>query len=150
MENFKVSLNGTQINVSANGEIKNKAVIFLHGNSLSSEVFSAQSFSFPVVTIDLPGHGRSQPAEKPEETYSMPGYAKVIGDVIAQLGLKEYILAGHSLGGHIAVNAAKDLDSLKGLVIFGTPPHWNTRIFGKRVHPKSIISFAFYRVSFRK
>jgi len=42
--------------------------------------------------------------------------------VIRQLQVKNFILAGHSLGGHIAMECLPFLDNCKGIMIWAAPP----------------------------
>lgn len=73
-----------------------------------------------VVTPDLPGHGRSAPPgrERIEE------YAAVIRALVEQLGLARVVLAGHSMGGAIALELAlQQPDWLAGLVLLGSGAH---------------------------
>ena len=118
-----VKLNG--IEVFTKGDVKSKAIVFIHGNSLSALTFKKQ-FEFidniPMLAIDLPGHGNSERVQDFDNTYCLPGYIKALKEIITKLGMSNYILAGHSLGGHIAIEASEELDGCKGLFIFGTPP----------------------------
>lgn len=107
------------------GEFSKQAIVFIHGNSLSSQTFIEQFKrikNIPLLAFDLPGHGLSEPAAVPDNVYSVPGFVEVLKVVISELGLNNYILVGHSLGGHIAIEASNELKGLKGLVLFGTPP----------------------------
>jgi pimeloyl-ACP methyl ester carboxylesterase len=123
MEFKRINYDGAEIHVTTKGNIADKAIVFLHGNSLDSNSFKEQfdSLNIPLVAIDLPGHGKSAPATTPEKTYSIAGYVDAVVNTIQELGLKNYVLAGHSLGGHIAIEVLPYLD-VKGLLIFGTPP----------------------------
>jgi pimeloyl-ACP methyl ester carboxylesterase len=58
-----------------------------------------------VVAFDLPGFGAS---EKPASGYDLPSFVKVLSDVVAACGLSTYALAGHSLGGLIAADFARN------------------------------------------
>lgn len=105
---------------------KGPAALLIHGNSSSSRSYQRQLESalgekFRLVAMDLPGHGESSPASD-SSTYSMPGYAKVVGEVAKQLNLTDAVFVGWSLGGHIALEATSQLPKAKGWVIFGTPP----------------------------
>ena len=140
MEFKKLNFNEAEINLTLKGNIKKNAVIFLHGNSLSSSSFKNQleNLNLPMLAIDLPGHGQSDPAKNPEETYSMPGYAKAVRSVIDQLQLQDFILVGHSLGGHIAINVAGSEKNTKGLLLFGTPPLDVVSSFGNAFLPNPL------------
>jgi pimeloyl-ACP methyl ester carboxylesterase len=68
------------------------------------------------VALDLRGHGDSDPAE--DGDYSVAGMA---GDVTAaadQLGLRRFILAGHSLGSAVAIEyASRHPERVAGLLL---------------------------------
>lgn len=112
------------LSVYHKGDIKKKAVIFIHGNSLSSKTFQSQleNLPFPVLTFDLPGHGLSDRHSDYESIYCLPGYITALKSIITELEMSDYILAGHSLGGHIAIEATEEISQTKGLFVFGTPP----------------------------
>lgn len=103
------------------------AIMLIHGNSASGKIFKKQFEAFGkqyrLIAPDLPGHGDSSPAKDPQACYSLPGYAKVLAEIIKKLDLKEIVVIGWSLGGHIALEMSV-LPSLllKGIVITGTPP----------------------------
>ncbi len=124
MNEKKLIFEGAEIVTYSKGNLENNPIIFLHGNSLSSLTFQSQfeQINLPLLSIDLPGHGKSSSAQHPQKTYSIPGYVEVLKFVVEELKLKNFILAGHSLGGHIAIEALPVLNSAKGLFIFGTPP----------------------------
>ncbi len=102
------------------------AVVLIHGNSSSSQVFSRQlegplGRRLRLVAVDLPGHGESADAKDPR-AYSLPGHARAVRAVVDALGLHNARFIGWSLGGHIALEMAPDLGEPRGFVIFGTPP----------------------------
>lgn len=106
---------------------KGPSALLIHGNSLSSKTFSHQikgpiGEKFRLVALDLPGHGGSEPAKDPESTYSLPGYARSICEAARTLGLDDAVLVGHSLGGHIVLEAIDDIEEARGVMIFGAPP----------------------------
>ncbi len=113
---------GLEINYFDNQSSSELALIFIHGNSHSLRTFRHQladeSLSvFRLIAFDLPGHGLSSPAAN----YDMNLFVNVLKDLIARLKVNKYILVGHSLGGHIAVQALSQLTPL-GLFLFGAPP----------------------------
>ncbi len=78
-----------------------------------------------VYTLDLPGHGRSPG----EPRASVAQYAQVVGHWMEALGLPAAVLAGHSMGGAIAMQIALAQPArAAGLVLVGT----GARL---RVHP---------------
>ncbi|MCD6066865.1 MAG: Alpha/beta hydrolase [Bacteroidetes bacterium] len=112
-------------NVYTKGAIEKGAILFIHGNSLNGTSFR-RVFDLiddiPLIAVDLPGHGRSQKAVNPEATYSIPGYVEAIKQLVEEFKLTDFILTGHSLGGHIALEAIDELKGVKGVFLFGTPP----------------------------
>ena len=56
-----------------------------------------------VIAPDLPGHGESDP---PAGDYSLGAHACVLRDLILSLGCRRFSVAGHSLGGGIALQTA--------------------------------------------
>ena len=102
-------------------------ILLVHGNSSSSQIWQKQlqgplGAKYRLVAIDLPGHGSSSPAPDPEHGYSGAGYAGCIAAAAKELGLKDAVVVGWSLGGHAVLNAAPSLPMAAGLMIFGTPP----------------------------
>jgi pimeloyl-ACP methyl ester carboxylesterase len=103
-------------------EEKNRTILFLHGNSHSLRTFNKQMNSkifddYRLIFLDLPGHGNSSKAEN----YSLKNFAKILNQFIQELDLKNVIVVGHSMGGHLALNLLKHYQPA-GLFIFGTPP----------------------------
>lgn len=102
-------------------------LILLHGNSSCKEVFAHQiegsiGAAYNLVAVDLPGHGASSDAFNPAATYSIPGYAEAVLEVIAALGIKRAAIYGWSLGGHVAIDLIPRFPGLAGVMITGTPP----------------------------
>jgi pimeloyl-ACP methyl ester carboxylesterase len=68
------------------------------------------------VSIDLRGHGESDPAE--DGDYSIRGLAGDIEAVVDQLGLRRFMLAGHSLGSVVAIDyASRHPERVAGLLL---------------------------------
>lgn len=109
------------------------AVVMIHGNSSCKEVFRHQLDSslaeqYRLIAFDLPGHGRSGNAPYPPRSYPLTGYADLVVELVALLGLSHPVLIGWSLGGHIALEVAAKLPIVKGILITGTPPVANRRL----------------------
>lgn len=85
-----------------------RTVLFLHGSGGSHHTWRDQWAGLKgvarLVIPDLPGHGESEgePRESIEE------YAAWLKEFVAETGLSRYVLAGHSMGGAIALQAALD------------------------------------------
>ena len=103
-----------------------RPVVFVHGNSASSRTWR-HLLDGPFgrrlhgLALDLPGHGASPAASDPA-AYSLPGYAAVLAGFAQALDLRDAVFVGHSLGGHVVLEATESLPDAAGLAIFGTPP----------------------------
>ncbi|KAE9989136.1 hypothetical protein EG328_000068 [Venturia inaequalis] len=103
------------------------AILLIHGNSFDSTIFkfilaSPLSKLHRIIALDLPGHGQSANAVHPRRTYNQPGYAACTVELLNILGIKEVIILGWSLGGHIGIEMIPLFPGVKGLMIVGTPP----------------------------
>ena len=99
-------------------------VLLIHGNSLSREVFRKQlggalSTKYRSIAFDLPGHKDSSDALNASRT---PGLADAAIEALGRLGLREVVVVGWSLGGHIALEMASQSSGIKGLLVCGAPP----------------------------
>jgi pimeloyl-ACP methyl ester carboxylesterase len=94
------------------------ALVFLHGWCGDHEYWKNQADVFAadhvVVTLDQAGHGESGKDRKSWTTDSLAGDAAA---VVKALGLKQVILVGHSMGGPVALLAAKKLPGTVAAVI---------------------------------
>ncbi len=69
-----------------------------------------------VFALDLPGHGRSQPPGRD----SIDAYAGLVVEWAKALGLPPFVIAGHSMGGAVALMCALDHDQqVAGLALIG-------------------------------
>lgn len=99
---------------------KGRVIVLLHGFLESIEVWdvfsNALSGRYRVVAIDLPGHGGT---ECIGYVHSMELMAETVKAVLNHLGLRRYVLVGHSMGGYVCLAFAELYpDNLKGLVLF--------------------------------
>ncbi|MCS3695025.1 pimeloyl-ACP methyl ester carboxylesterase [Bradyrhizobium elkanii] len=101
--------------------------LLIHGNSSCKEVFVKQQeklrrTGLGIVVPDLPGHGGSDDSKRPSQTYSFPGYARVLGSLMRRLGYSSFHVLGWSLGGHIGIEMLASDPAVRSLLITGTPP----------------------------
>lgn len=112
-------------------------LILLHGNSSAAAAFTEQFVElgehYRLLAVDLPGHGQS--AAMPAAHYSFAGYAAVLAEFVQQMELDDFVLIGHSLGGHAALEALPRLPGLRGLVLLGAPP-FNSQLAAQLFHPE--------------
>ncbi len=102
-------------------------VLFVHGNSLSAESYRYQLESdlgrnYRLIAFDLPGHGESEKAKDPQEIYRMEGFIGFMLELISTLKIENAVFIGHSMGGHMLIDAMDRLPGASGFVIFGAPP----------------------------
>ncbi len=101
-------------------------MLLIHGNSLCKESFNEQLNAFGearrLIAVDLPGHGASSNAYDPARTYSLAGYADCLGEMLDAIGVKQAVVVGWSLGGHIGFEMTERFPGLLGLVALGAPP----------------------------
>ncbi|HXS01013.1 MAG TPA: alpha/beta hydrolase [Pyrinomonadaceae bacterium] len=84
------------------------ALVFIHCWGCNRNFWDNQVAEFSktnrVVTIDMPGHGESGSGRK---NWSIESYGDDVKTVVTNLGLKRVVLVGSSMGGPIALEAAK-------------------------------------------
>jgi len=74
------------------------------------------SKKYRVISIDLPGHGKT---ENFSETHTMDFMAETVKAVLENLKIEKCVMAGHSMGGYAALSfAEKYTDFLQGLCLF--------------------------------
>jgi pimeloyl-ACP methyl ester carboxylesterase len=104
-------------------------LLLLHGSGSNRTIFDKQMQSaladrFRMIALDLPGHGDSSNADDipATQSYTLPGLASTVGEVIDQLGLSRVAVLGWSLGGHIALELMSFHQSVAGVMVMGAPP----------------------------
>jgi pimeloyl-ACP methyl ester carboxylesterase len=116
------SYSGSRIHYSDSGE--GKVIVLLHGYLESSEIWngfaSKLSSEFRVISLDLPGCGLS---DVYGTVHTMEFMATAVKELLDSLGLKKVFIAGHSLGGYVAL-AFFELfpDNLTGYCLFHSQP----------------------------
>ena len=98
------------------------ALVFIHGGFADQSFWKEQieplSDRFQVVTLDLAGHGSSG---KRYREWTMDMYGEDVGSVVKALDLESVVLVGNSLGGPVALAAAKKLPGIvQGIIAVDT------------------------------
>ena len=96
-------------------------IVFVHGSGWNTLMWHKQRdclrSSMEVMLVDLPGHGKS-PGDGCD---SVEAYADEVHGVIKRLDVGRCYVAGHSLGGAIAMSLAlSHHEMVKGVVLIGT------------------------------
>ncbi len=124
------STDGSPIVYSMQGQGE-PAIVFIHCWTCNHSFWNAQidyfSKKHKVIWLDLAGHGESGSTRL---RYSMQAFGGDVAAVVDQTGARKIILVGHSMGGPVAVEAAKQLgDRVIGIVgvdTFYTPFEYPT------------------------
>lgn len=102
---MQISIDGYNLNYNDIGE--GTPVLLLHGWGSSTDAFNyiTKTFSdrFRMISLDFPGFGKSDMIKEP---WDVEQYCKITLNFIEQLGLKDYIVAGHSFGGRVIIKLA--------------------------------------------
>ena len=96
-------------------------VLFIHGSGWNTHMWYDQrdylKSSMEVILVDLPGHGES-PGNGCD---SVEEYRDAVYEMIRELRIEGCYIAGHSLGGAIALSLSLACpDIVKGIVLIGT------------------------------
>ena len=99
-------------------------LVLLHGFLESSSIWDPfvkeLSEKRQVITIDLPGHGKSGNLE---ETHSMELMADAVSETLKHLDIKQVTLVGHSMGGYVCLAFCKKFPIMtKGIVLLNSTP----------------------------
>ncbi|MCA1833565.1 MAG: alpha/beta fold hydrolase [Actinomycetota bacterium] len=105
MESTRIAIRGRELVFRTAGT--GPAVILMHGMASWSATWDAVipglAERFTVIAPDLPGHGE---ATNPGGDYSLGAHATYVRDVMIALGIPRATIAGHSLGGGVAMQLA--------------------------------------------
>ncbi len=111
------SADGSSITYGVRGQ-GNVTIVFVHCWTCNHEFWKPQieyfSKKYKVVWLDLAGHGLSN---SNRQEYTMPAFGEDVAAVVNQIDGDNVVLVGHSMGGPVAIEAAKLLgDRVIGVV----------------------------------
>lgn len=120
-----VSFDGSRIAYGVRGEGE-PCIVFIHGWLCSREMWRPQveyfSEEHKVIWLDLAAHGDSGSAR---DAYSVAAYGRDVQAVVDREALGEIVLVGHSMGGNVAIEAARLLGGRVAAIVavdtFHTP-----------------------------
>jgi len=96
---YGAAVDGAKVHWSSKGTAK-QAVILVHGWTCDESSWDAQvpvlSQKYRVITLDLPGHGKSDPPK--DGKFSMAVFARAVEAVRAEAKVDKVVLVGHSMG----------------------------------------------------
>ncbi|KHO25798.1 alpha/beta fold hydrolase [Mycolicibacterium setense] len=120
-----LELDGPDLNVREYGPPGDRALVLLHGYSASIEWWERVAPQLArdqrVVAIDLVGHGGSE-APSDGAAYGSAEQAKAVRNALVQLGVRRAVLIGHSMGGAVSAELARQYpDLVERVVVSDTP-----------------------------
>ena len=121
-----VEAGGLRLHYLDYGTAGRTPMLCIHGGAAHAHWFDYVAGGFSanhhVLAIDQRGHGESPWVEEPRYTYA--DYAADIEKVVEALGLREFVLIGHSMGGMVSLYyAAHHPGRVKRLVVIDTSLH---------------------------
>lgn len=121
MPTKSVAVGTAEIAVSDTGKGE-RTLVLIHGLGSSMPAWknnvAALAAQHRVVTIDLPGYGKSS---KGNYDYSMAFFAKAVRGVVRELQLENVVLVGHSMGGQIAITYALEYPQDVQALVLSSP-----------------------------
>jgi 3-oxoadipate enol-lactonase len=103
-------------------------IVLLHSLGTSSRLWDRtipglRAAGHSVITLDFLGHGRS---EDPQWMPSIIDHADRVEDVLGELGVGAYHLAGTSLGGILGIELGSRPDCRASSIVINGSPGWHT------------------------
>lgn len=136
-------------------EIKRPNLILIHGAGGTGRNWVNQLSKikgYNLIAPDLPGHGLSEGS--PADTVAV--YQEFIEDLARVLNLKSYVIAGHSMGGAIALQTAlANPQALNGQIIIdsGARLKVNPKMLealSKKKYPLEIVKYSYFSMIARE
>ena len=123
MEQHRIlTVDGRTVHYRDEGRQNTQTLVLLHGFLQNLDVWSSYVLSYMndlrVITIDLPGHGLTDTFCDVHTTDFMAG---VVKEVLNAAGVEHCVMAGHSMGGYVALAFAKKYPyTLRGLSLINS------------------------------
>lgn len=111
---------GARLFLEEAGPRSKRGIVFLHGSGLRTDLWHYQMAAFEgrrLVFLDLRGHGLSRP--KGDSDFTLSTLSTDLLAVIADLGLEQVVLVGHSLGGMVALQLCRLRPEVMGGPVMG-------------------------------
>lgn len=122
---FKITIMGSKVyyeHYKPTTTSKTLSFVLIHGFMASSftfrKIIPMLAENYEVFALDLVGFGKSE--KNDQFLYSYKNYAKLVIEFIQKMELRNVIVVGHSMGGQIALHAAKQSPEwIQALVLIG-------------------------------
>lgn len=122
MKYYEERINGYDVHVHEAGEGHATTMVLVHGIGVSHAYFlpfmKAAAQDYHVIALDLPGYGKT---DDPKNVLSIDELADVVNCYVSQHTTGKVVLAGHSMGTQIAIQAVRDAPKLYKKVIVMAP-----------------------------
>jgi esterase len=125
-----IQVNGMNFHYLEWGDPASPTILMLHGGSQQAHSWDFVSLPlsehYYILALDQRGHGDSDWAT--DGDYSIEAHQRDIDSIVEAIGLNDFHLIGHSMGGRNSyVWASRHPDALRSLVIVDTGPEAQTR-----------------------
>lgn len=118
-----------------------KTILLIHGLGSYARAWTKNidilAETHRVIAVDLPGYGHSS---KGYYEYSMPFNADILRHLISELGLGKVTLAGHSMGGQIAMTLSLESPELVDRLILISPAGFERFNEGEAAWMKNVMT----------
>ena len=130
---------GHEVGISVSG--RGVPLVVVHGFTAEGLLYAQTlsrlvSMGFKVIAVDTAGHGATQGL--PARGADLGSYAELLGRTLRELGVRQAILAGHSMGGRLVTQlAATDPDLAIAVILLDAivGDTWDRMVYLFRVAP---------------
>lgn len=119
---MEITFRNKKIHFTSNG--KGNPLVLLHGFLEDSRIWinivKDLQKSRQVICIDLPGHGKSDGVAA---IHDMPLMSQVVHKVVQHVGIQQFSIAGHSMGGYVSLEFLKNFPMmLESITLINSTP----------------------------
>lgn len=125
------------------GKAGNPPILFLHGNASASTIWEEMMLEladeYYCIAPDLRGYGQSDPERLIDATRGMMEWVDDLKALVDELGIEQFHLAGHSLGGSVCWGAVAEFGvRIKSVTLMAPgPPYGFGGIHGEKGIPNN-------------
>ena len=126
---FLEMANGARVHYRDEGNPTGDAVVLIHGAMASLHTWEGWvailGQHYRIITLDLPAHGLT--GQVPEGAYNAEAFTDTIDAVVNELGVKEFVLGGNSMGGGATWRYTLTYpDRVRAMLLVNSvaPQHW--------------------------